>query len=656
MSPALTDTANDARQTIQLRTAEIVHQFRKIGLLIDDQSDAGDRLARELYGSERLPRWWLHLRDAEDACEALMIRDMLLRRAHDEGGPDPLPDGTVLVVDRYLPAQAGLRPIPLDAPLLVTGGERNLQQLHKILCGLNAGPADSRVHTLFVTSYPYASSTATPEGRSPDCTQLPWRRRTSNAFQELRSRLSPALLRYGPLKTVPAPSGDSNGRVELLGSLAEALAQRTGKQLSDPPEVVLITGGGSNLSQGSYGPGLPPIWWLVEEACRLAAGEAPREAPRKVEPPHPSHNRGGVLDSFEEFRRAMARDSSELPGYRLKMESFFLPSQPRIEWERLQTVLRRFDHGFPYQTWLAARLPWSCWICANQDRAVERAANALVDAQDRHAVDVTRWNPARSARNLTRHWAFGPEGGADLDRSRLFRPCGTLADPRTGANDLESPREKVARDIRHIAEVIGDLPGDPLWLVVVGSRLDDFPLQDLVEKLLKDRRHGIIPIWIDPFASWHLDPQQLSSTSRVWLDLLMSAHHSSGGLAGDPWGNTFRLLTKIFADPSNLAVRLNLPEIYDSLPIAADTEATLSALRRRYGRPDQLSQLHRLLHRVERLAPEARAQIQRLSLSLPAPSVPLNLKGGALETSALDFFFDLTIEFEDRLKELTSHR
>src|SRR5688572_20118265 len=75
-----------------------IDQFARVGVLVDDDGFARRRLARELYGTEILPRWWVPVRSARCAVEAferIFERDLIGRHP------------CVIALDRHLPIQCG---------------------------------------------------------------------------------------------------------------------------------------------------------------------------------------------------------------------------------------------------------------------------------------------------------------------------------------------------------------------------------------------------------------------------------------------------------------------------------------------------------------------------------------------------------------------
>lgn len=215
-------------------------RFGKLGILLDEK-DASYRLARQLYGTERLPYWWVLAETVEQA-------GTLLSQALQWVGDD---DGLVVVLERYVPLVSGRLSEAWDVSTEpVAERLRGLvDQLHQ-----NA-PPESRRHLAFRTSFPHRPADAQPH-------QLPWRRQTPESGSTLRTQLLQKMkgfLAFGPDKRVDAGWA---GLVEHCGS-----------QLALPTRarsVVLLTGEEFVRPEHDHSPGIPAWKRLRDRALPRA--------------------------------------------------------------------------------------------------------------------------------------------------------------------------------------------------------------------------------------------------------------------------------------------------------------------------------------------------------------------------------------------------
>src|SRR5688572_4875982 len=163
-----------------------LRRFGKVGLLVDDErSIASRRTARELYGSDALPDWWLVLGSVACANEAL---EAFFRWPEtDRAG--------VLLLDRLLPIscrETDARPMAWEAA--------GVEPARQLLGLVNRARHDRTLVTALQTSYPDATDR-----------ELRWERRGAEVLTSRRERLRALdLLRYGPAEPDPRATWQPN--------------------------------------------------------------------------------------------------------------------------------------------------------------------------------------------------------------------------------------------------------------------------------------------------------------------------------------------------------------------------------------------------------------------------------------------------------------
>jgi hypothetical protein len=480
--------------------------YGKIGLLIEDAPDAQLRTAREMYAADGLPQWWLHWEDIESGKEALEA----LARAVLDGDP-AWAQGlhAVVVIDRYLKrTSSSNQVVPWDDPA------KGSAEMKNTFVRLRSSSA---VSVATVTSY--FNPQDTPRG-------IAWKPRHHEPLFQLRREMKSALLAFGPVERAPAegrlraPDGLSEEELEeaacrsrLWESTLDDLAAAFGR-----PEPactrILFTGAGASLANHPLAPGIPPTWFLLDWASWCVCT---RDGRSVREPTWP-------LTSAEET--ASQATGSRRPEKRVRtirelLDQFAGDASARhLQWSleelfkdrrdnhfrlddfvnAFRQALQRYDHDYPYHTWLLSHLPWTLIATTNFDGFHEKAAASVASTlarpdtaeRARRLGDVlelaTRTGPARARRR------------DPIPRAGLFKPYGSLmrigplALTQEDFWDLSRPFEKVLDSMIAKSE-------EAAWLVVVGQRLASDALTAMLEGLFqRHRRRELRVVWVDPFC------------------------------------------------------------------------------------------------------------------------------------------------------------
>jgi hypothetical protein len=478
--------------------ASVLSTHGKIGILVDDTAGTVTRrTARELYGAEVLPRWWISVRSIACAIDALKAV---------EAGPDDAP--VILICDRFLPRECGqAQTHPWDEHQEETAGE---------LLGLVSTVQKNRrfVETVFHTSYPDARTS-----------KIAWESRNPEVMRRVRRKLAEDaqtsdLLRYGPTAGEGAGRAGRSRWREVTHALALRLAGLTGN--NDP--VILITGAGASLAARLDSPGMPRTCDLLDAAHSfrraLRAGRATGEVRARhsfIDPPagegscacelHDGEPRASQLraHSVEDLLGHLDRGASAESVEWNLLELF---SKSGAEGQALayalKCVMLRYDTGFPFQHWLLAQLPWTSIITTNFDCYHERAALHVVSR-------------AQSAKVAQAAYDFAIPG------QRYHKVYGSLSAAETlalGRTDFEE-RWRVIR--RLLATVIGDnrrglivflghAMQDPCfhaYLTSVGTKLRDWKF-----------------LWVVPEAETAARGEP--GLAADWLDVLRAHSNASG--------------------------------------------------------------------------------------------------------------------------------
>lgn len=547
--------------SIQRRVREVTASFGKIALLVDDAPDAASRAARELYAAEELPSWWLLARSAE--CGAAAVD--ALADLYGDAAASSTVRGLVLV-DRFLPAHDDQEwATAWDAPKLgLSPGEREIYEamdraVRRLLLLARQRGESCPFACELITSYPHVpfEPTAGRTGEDP----LPWQRRSIEVLFQLRQKpgFPYSLLSYGPEPSRQNGGGGAPGATRrftrqgeeawkarvwrpTVEGLAKALAQ------DDPAvPIVLFTGAGASLAPGSYGSGMPPTWWLLEEASRSLVHDRAEGKVRptgRLEKPHgatPDRDRWPCCHAADgdgperrqkvSFPREqgtaaidwlvshlLASDKHRASDLQLGLDLIFSPewnqgshwSIPRF-YQYFRSHLERFDHGFPYHHWLLAQMPWTRIITTNFDNFHERAAFAAAASIDS--------DPEIRHRHLPLGCVFPQTGSklsnakfADLARThRLFKPYGNLLSPEelvlgdtpTTAAGNGAPIDFGGRLRQSFRGLETARRG---WLVVVGHSMKDRYIGDALEDLAILKSFELL--WVIPDAYRRCAPRE----------------------------------------------------------------------------------------------------------------------------------------------------
>jgi hypothetical protein len=511
----MTPELRRSRLLAALKTA--ILRYDKLGILIDDQRDAASRLARELYLAEVLPEYWVTVRSIPCANAALaFLRD------NQVVGPSTR---CIVIVDRYLLEECpdSSRRVPIDGQDSPAGP--NLENL------ANGGLGQNVLYWL-VSNRPVGSDQAS---------KISWLPRSPWIMADVRRRLGDErfapLRRFGPERSAGATDEDFRAKADswdaTLKALAERLAIEGRGDEGDPNRaggtpVVLLTGAGASLASSRLGPGIPATNTLLYEAARRQlglrteerSGPPEDEAPCACgasEPARPGAGGDGREDqrppeTLKAFLDVVAGSSGPRAVTYPSLLRLFEPDGDdlfRSFYGHFRSVMQRFDHGFPYQHWLMAQLPWTCIVTTNFDCFHERAAAAAalrpdaVRSPDGEREDVghlflRRGNPFFFPPREPGGPPQKPLSPKDWKRlwreCRLFKPYGTLVSPGAlvlNRFDFEAARERFRQIFKHLFG--GQSSG---WLVVVGHAMLDPGMQEELATYLP----GLRLLWVVPEA------------------------------------------------------------------------------------------------------------------------------------------------------------
>ena len=361
--------------------------------------DAPSRIARDLYFAEALPRYWVVVRSKECACAALEYL-CKKRPASDRAQAAPV----VVIVDRFLLADCGPH---RKYPGEIDRDEKAVELL-RTLTGTtpSAQAIQKRLGCWLVTNHPAAGKKGTA---------LEWRARGPWLMAEIRESFIgdfAELRRFGPAENgglSPAAEDARTSSAErwkkLIRSLAAELRREGSRQeqgtCKSPPDkpIVLLTGAGVSLAAGRYGPGIPAtndlLRWAGERVVATENKKPPGDDVPVLGHPvacacaAPGHAGAGTGARRPAAPRTLSAFLENLRGGRDEpypdlLDVFTAVARESDEaaetrgqfYGHFRTIMHRFNHGFPYHHWLMARLPWTCIITTNFDGFHERAAAA----------------------------------------------------------------------------------------------------------------------------------------------------------------------------------------------------------------------------------------------------------------------------------------
>jgi hypothetical protein len=484
--------------------------YGKLGLLIEDAPDAQLRTARELYGTDGLPQWWVHCEDVESSAEALAV----VVRAVVDGNPSwasGLP--VVMVVDRYLKkAPSSTQVVPWDDP--VEGSAEMVRMMERLRPNPPSPGSGSAMAIATVTSY------FNPQGTPQS---IGWQPRHHEPLFQLRRKMHPSLLAFGPADKVPVAGWQRPSVVRKSEEMDEAVCRGRlwDNALDDLAAAfrpnftcvrILFTGAGASFANHPLAPGIPPTWFLLDWASwRVCTRDGRSEREEPTWPPRPAE---------EEAERADNSAWSEIHTVRELLDRFAAGHSARnLQWslEKLfedrpdnharledlvnafRQVLQRYDHDFPYHTWLLAHLPWTLIVTTNFDGFHERAAASVAsilanpDAaeQARRLGDVLELPPSTSGSPFQR------SDEEPVPRAGLFKPYGSLM--RIGPLALTD--EHFWKRIKPFQSILDPIlaRSQVAWLVIVGQRLASDALTAMLEMLLQNHfTRTIHVVWVDP--------------------------------------------------------------------------------------------------------------------------------------------------------------
>ncbi|HJX29878.1 MAG TPA: hypothetical protein VJ885_18400 [Thermoanaerobaculia bacterium] len=487
--------------------------YGKLGLLIEDAPDAELRTARELYGSDGLPPWWLCFDNLEDAPIAV---ERALRAVRPGGQKWARGLLLLVVLDRYLrEGKHSPRTVAWDDPESETGkplatAVRKLRQhCEKSAAGVVVG----------VTSY------FDPAGSSPvGAGALAWKARHHEPLFQLRQTLLAdglvTLLEFGPARNAPArfesrpPAGLTSGEWDAAACRArwwspclEGLAQAMRQSDRDCPRI-LLTGAGLSLANAPLAPGIPPTWFLLD----WASWKVLRDRRERHLPPEPVWPRLEEAVSGRRLSRSRIRSLPELidrfkdnrsaQSYDWSLEMLLENRAENREMlgdfiQAFRQALQKWDHGFPYHVWLLAQLPWSLIITTNFDCFQERAAASAVAGGSGVADRIRRQGDLlKLMRGGTASW--GNDMDAILAGAGLFKPYGSLMT----MGPLAFSSEDFWKHAEPIQECLQKALGSPTkkegWLVIIGHRLADSALVQNLMRLSPEEEARLRVVWIDP--------------------------------------------------------------------------------------------------------------------------------------------------------------
>lgn len=484
---------------------QILLAYGKIGLLIDDASDAKLRTAREIYGSDGLPSWWFHCEDVESAIEALRAACEAVVAGNPSWAKD-LP--FIVVIDRYLKLRQKSRAVPWDSPSTEEardgsepkGALQDLQASMRRM--LNAqdeqkhNPGRRRLIIAAVTSY------FDPQEKERG---IPWQPRHHEPLFQLRKEMGEELLSFGPsdvqhpkLPLSKMSQQDSCRRHfwdPTIDQLVQALHSNDRKT-----SFVLFTGAGASLANDRFAPGIPPTAHLLDWMSWDLIGRTgippswPRVVALQAGQKPPTTKLSDLIAQFEKGHSAAE--------FEWTLEDLFdhdADKRALAGAESFRLALQRFDHGFPFHTWLLAQLPWTAILTANFDgiheRAAASAASSLTTEQARGVrrlgdIDLLSHKPSGTKRRVALN--------EFLKQAGLFKPYGSL----TSIAPLALTQKDFWGRLGHVEKVLDLIFGgtNECWLVFLGYRLASSLLSSMIVGLLYRFRlkTTVHLVWVDP--------------------------------------------------------------------------------------------------------------------------------------------------------------
>lgn len=499
-------------RTVTERVRELLFTFGKLGLLIEDAPDARLRTARELYGTDGLPLWWLRFDNLEEGTEALTAAWRAVARGEPEWARGlPL----LVVLDRYLKESA-------TSSRAVAWDENEDRPIVAVVREILAADKELPVHLKAVTSY------SGPTQGSKTSGIVTWNLRHHEPLYQLRRRLAEGtpdsstkllpLLFYGPVEKPPVldHSGQkgvcADGKQQKV-ALCRAQYWRKGIDAliealdSTDPGVacVLLTGAGASLANDPFAPGIPDTWYLLEHACWEVTGRP--DARRPVWPPGSAAS-GKPAEEITSLKTLLERYQSRksVRDFDWALETLFNyemqdPQTLRGFASAFRLALQLWDHDFPYQSWLLSQLPWTLILTTNFDGFHERAAaNAVAYSRPSAADLVRRLGDAIPVPDARDKIPPIPSPEELMKGPGLLKPYGslmTMGPLALAHRDFWSRIEWVSEG--YIQPIMASCT--ELWIVVVGHRLASDALNTVLSDLLKDKEHSekLRILWVEPY-------------------------------------------------------------------------------------------------------------------------------------------------------------
>ncbi len=518
----------------------IVLEYGKLGLLIDDAPEAPSRIARALYGSEALPRWWRQLRSLD--CGTWGLEEFV--KIFESPCMGWLRG--MLIIDRYIPPSCAKRtkPIPWDqAESKLNDFEMQAaERFRRAAEGLKpmafqdlGRPGDRPVYyALYLTSFfpMFSGSRDTSKEEDVAAKGRPtWQRRSVETLHEERRSFGQSehwrgLLRFGPEREPPILRKTAVDRPRDLFVPEQAkwhaetwhkfIDRVAGYLAQEKRSVILLTGAGSSLAPAPTAPGMPATDTLLEEACaRFWNRKRRREGSgMAVEGMQCSCDDQASSRSELRFKKGsqapidwlieQSERQGSIAGLRCPLEELFsidlhrnVPEIFEKFHDAFRNALYRWDYGYALHHWLMARLPWAAIITTNFDGFHERAAAAAATLP--WLAAKARQEPLRFANPVT--WSGAPrltrqDSETDQEiRESLFKPYGSLYAPDGKiALSLEEINSYRGRMMSALAKSMGDGPGA---LVVVGHSMRDPSMWRLLEAM-DSMIAGFDLFWVDP--------------------------------------------------------------------------------------------------------------------------------------------------------------
>lgn len=319
------------RELVRDAMLETVAEYGKLAILIDDNEDSPSRIARDLYYADTLPRFWLTARSLECAEHVLAVL------ADEVGSPSVLTQCPCLViVDRHLLQHCrngSERSVRID------GMESRCRDHVQLLTRMSAN-GGGRLRSLL-----FHCITTHPLGKADEPNGDGWSPRSPYVMKRIRDELAKhpgvgegvssevfqPLRRFGINAPAATPSGEAQRWKaktwsRTLRRMAQDLRDQESIEARDVREptqapVVLLTGAGVSLQSGPYGPGIPRTNSLLFEAAwrlEVTQHELVRQrGPSLVEGPpgcicHATRRAplpsAGAPPSLSEFRRAVVQE------------------------------------------------------------------------------------------------------------------------------------------------------------------------------------------------------------------------------------------------------------------------------------------------------------------------------------------------------------